>query len=81
MGQRNAAADVLIRASECDEVGLGNSRIRKGKRISRSQAEQILSLFESYLTLRAGDVATSRRSSSILMESPKIESATWHATF
>lgn len=45
-GQRGSAIDILVRASECDEVGLGNSRTRKGKRIGRDQAEQVLSLFE-----------------------------------
>jgi hypothetical protein len=36
------ALDTVIRASECDEVGLGVSSTRTGKRISRVQAEQIL---------------------------------------
>lgn len=36
---------MLITASECDEVGLGLSHERKGKRIGRRTADEILSLF------------------------------------
>jgi hypothetical protein len=35
----------LIIASECDEVGLGESPIRKGKRIGEATAREILDLF------------------------------------
>jgi len=44
-GDRQGAAQDLILASECDEVGLGVSRTREGKRIGKSQAEEILNLF------------------------------------
>lgn len=37
----------LITASECNEVGLGLSAKRRGKRISRSQAAEIIELFSS----------------------------------
>lgn len=39
------AVNILINISECTEVGLGVSKTREGKRIGKSQAEQILSLF------------------------------------
>ncbi len=40
------AISLLITASECDEVGLGNSATRRGKRIGKKKAQEILSLFE-----------------------------------
>lgn len=45
-GKRDEALHTLIRASECDEVGLGNSVSRTGKRIGLKMAEEILNLFE-----------------------------------
>lgn len=45
-GNPEAAIDALIRASECDEVGLGGSAKRKGKRIGRAKAVEILELFK-----------------------------------
>jgi hypothetical protein len=44
-GDEEAAVSTLIIASECDEVGLGSSAKRKGKRIGREKAREILSLF------------------------------------
>jgi len=44
-GEEEAAISTLIIASECDEVGLGSSATRKGKRIGRDKAKEILSLF------------------------------------
>lgn len=44
-GQENEAAEALIAASECDEVGLGSSQKRKGKRIGRDKASEILMIF------------------------------------
>jgi hypothetical protein len=44
-GKSEEALTTLIRASECDEVGLGVSPTRTGKRISREQGEKILGLF------------------------------------
>jgi len=40
------AASQLIAASECDEVGFGVSARRKGLRIGKKQAQEILALFE-----------------------------------
>ncbi|MBU2513083.1 hypothetical protein KJ966_17215 [bacterium] len=40
------ALDQLIISSECNEVGLGHSARRKGKRIGKKQAIEILRLFE-----------------------------------
>ncbi|MBU2864684.1 hypothetical protein KO489_12570 [Reinekea forsetii] len=45
-GRIEEAAKQLILASECDEVGLGNSATRTGKRIGKKCALDILSLFE-----------------------------------
>lgn len=45
-GNEDAAVDTLIRASECDEVGLGSSARRKGKRIGKKKAREILELFK-----------------------------------
>ena len=45
-GKINEAVEQLIIASECDEVGLGSSATRQGKRIGRKSAEEILSLFQ-----------------------------------
>lgn len=44
-GNQDAAINILIAASECDEVGLGSSSNRKGKRIGRKKAEEILAIF------------------------------------
>jgi hypothetical protein len=46
-GGSDAATEKLIRISECDEVGLGNSRTRKGKPIGKTIAQEILSLFKT----------------------------------
>jgi hypothetical protein len=45
-GQEQQAIAVLIAASECDEVGLGSSATRHGKRIGESKAREIVSLFK-----------------------------------
>ena len=45
-GEENQAIDNLIAASECDEVGLGSSAKRRGKRIGRDKAQEILNLFK-----------------------------------
>jgi hypothetical protein len=45
--RQNDALDLLVRLSECDEVGLGQSRTRKGLRIGEKKAAEILSLFTS----------------------------------
>lgn len=42
----NRAIDTLIFLSECDEVGLGNSESKTGKKIGKKMAEQILSVFQ-----------------------------------
>jgi len=44
-GKEDAARKMLIRASECDEVGLGFSGTRQGHRIGPKAANEILSLF------------------------------------
>lgn len=45
-GQQEEAIEQLIMASECEEVGLGTSQNRQGKRIGRKQALEVLSLFK-----------------------------------
>jgi hypothetical protein len=44
-GSRDEAVEGVVAASECDEVGLGSSRTRRGKRIGRAKAEEMLELF------------------------------------
>jgi len=44
-GQEKEAVDILIRASECNEVGLGNSKTKEGKRIGEKLAKNILNQF------------------------------------
>src|SRR5262245_10837518 len=45
-GQKDEAARLLIVLSECEEVGLGFSDTRAGKRIGEKTANDILRLFE-----------------------------------
>ena len=44
-GKRKSAVNNLVFLSECDEVGLGLSKTRKGRPISTPVAEEILELF------------------------------------
>lgn len=44
-GREQEAADLLVALSECDEVGLGLSRTREGRRIGTATAARILALF------------------------------------
>ncbi len=46
-GNEKEAVDIIIRASECDEVGLGNSKTKVGKRIGEKLAIKILNQFTS----------------------------------
>lgn len=45
-GKTQAAIDNLVFLSECDEVGLGLSKSRKGRPISNDVAKEILELFQ-----------------------------------
>ena len=45
-GQQTAAARQLIAASECNEVGLGTSAKKKGVRLGKAKADEVLELFE-----------------------------------
>lgn len=45
-GKRDEAVRQIVIASECDEVGLGGSGARKGKRISEGKANEILNIFD-----------------------------------
>lgn len=51
-GKEKEAVEILIRASECDEVGLGNSKTKTGKRIGERLATTILNQFSSIEQLR-----------------------------
>lgn len=51
-GQRDRAAEILQQISECNEVGLGNSKTRNGKRIGAGLANQILNLYETIPPIR-----------------------------
>jgi len=44
-GREGQAVRTLIAASECDEVGLGSSATRQGKRIGEEKAREIVALF------------------------------------
>jgi hypothetical protein len=46
-GKEAQAIETLIIASECDEVGLGTSLKRKGKRIGADKAREIIALFKA----------------------------------
>lgn len=47
-GNRDVAIEILNSLSECDEVGLGSSVSKQGRRIGQEKAEEILSLFSSH---------------------------------
>jgi hypothetical protein len=46
-GKDSEARKILIELTECNEVGLGNSKTRQGKRISERTADEILNLFKN----------------------------------
>lgn len=46
-GERTKAIELLKRISECNEVGLGNSKSRSGKRIGDGLAKDVLNLYET----------------------------------
>ncbi len=45
-GKKDEATKIIIALSECDEVGLGLSKTRKGQRIGQKTANELLELFE-----------------------------------
>ena len=47
-GKVDEARELLIQLSECEEVGLGNSGTRRGKRIGSAAAHRILRLFQDF---------------------------------
>lgn len=53
-GEENEAVSTLIRASECNEVGLGSSKTRRGIRIGATTAHSIISLFKNVPQIEAG---------------------------
>lgn len=46
-GKVTDAIDIIISASECNEVGLGNSKTKDGKRIGEKLANSILGVFSN----------------------------------
>lgn len=52
-GKEREAMDILVRASECDEVGLGFSGTRQGNHIGEGTAQRILSLFRDIPQVKA----------------------------
>lgn len=52
-GDKDEAIKQLIIASECDAVGLGSSKNRKGRRIGKNKANEIVLLFERIPQLKA----------------------------
>ena len=51
-GDKTNAVELLRRISECNEVGLGNSKSRNGKRMGDRLANDILSLYETIQTVK-----------------------------
>lgn len=51
-GDKTEAITQLVLASECDAVGMGSSKTRKGRRIGESVANEIVSLFEKIPQLK-----------------------------
>ncbi len=80
-GKQAEAVEALVIASECDEVGLGTSQVRKGKRISINKAHEIIELFTSIPRYIKVDSAILKKFSSLLKVSRKIEYQTLGATF
>lgn len=54
IGKEKEAKEIIIRASECDEVGLGTSKTKKGKRIGEDLASKILKLFTAIPQIQKG---------------------------
>jgi hypothetical protein len=54
MGKEREALDAMVRISECREVGLGSARDKRGKKIGRSTAKEILALFNLIPQIKAG---------------------------
>lgn len=52
--KRAEAIETLIIASECNEIGLGASKTRKGHRIGEKTASEILDLFDNIPRLSSG---------------------------
>jgi hypothetical protein len=51
-GDEITAVEILIRSSECQEVGLGVSKTKRGARISNKVAQNILALFRNIPQVR-----------------------------
>ena len=56
-GNKMEAINQLVLASECDAVGMGSSKTRKGRRIGEAVANEIVSLFEKIPQLKASGIS------------------------
>jgi hypothetical protein len=70
-GAERQAVETLITASECDEVGLGSSSTKRGKRIGEGKARQILHLFRQVPRYQRQGFDILKKSSSSLKAFPK----------
>lgn len=55
-GQADSSIAQLVAASECNEIGLGNSVSRRGRRISPKLAGNMIQLFQNVAALRSNGV-------------------------
>ncbi|WP_049796326.1 hypothetical protein [Methanomassiliicoccus luminyensis] len=51
-GKESEAIQLIVELSECNEVGLGNSKSRKGKPVSRNVATEIISVFKDVAEIK-----------------------------
>jgi hypothetical protein len=54
IGKEREGVDALLRISECQEVGLGSARDKRGKKIGASTAKEILTLFNLIPQVKTG---------------------------
>jgi len=52
IGKEKEAIEIIVRASECNEVGLGNSKTKEGKRIGEKLAVKVLNQFRAIPQLK-----------------------------
>ena len=72
-GNQDEAAQLLVALSECEEVGLGLSLTRSGKRIGRKVADDILGLFSRVPRYQSeGITHIEKKRSSLFLAFPRI---------
>lgn len=75
-GKEKEASELLIGLSECEAVGLGISKTRKGTRIGEKVANDILKLFSDIPQLKTNGFTHKKKYNCWLDKSQKTESAT-----